>query len=57
MALYRLIRAIQASGRKDGAAEVPELLKRFTALREEAGQRQQDSKYRLVEGNPANARQ
>ena len=56
MALYRLIRAIQASGRKDGAAEVPELLKRFTALREEAGQRQaQESKYRLVEGNPANA--
>lgn len=58
MALYRLIRALQASGRQDAAAEVPALLKRFTAQREEARQRQaQESKYRLVEGTPAGARQ
>lgn len=58
MALYRLIRALQSSGRPEAAAEVPALLKRFTALREEARQRQaQESKYRLVEGAPAGARQ
>lgn len=58
MALYRLIRALQSSGRQDAASEVPALLKRFTALREEARQRQaQESKYRLVEDNPASARQ
>jgi tetratricopeptide (TPR) repeat protein len=58
MALYRLIRALQSSGRPDAAAEVPALLKRFTALREEARQRQaRESKYRLVEDNPAGARQ
>ncbi len=58
MALYRLIRALQSSGREDAAAEVPALLKRFTAMREEARQRQAlESKYRLVEGPPAGARQ
>ena len=58
MALYRLIRALQSSGRPDAAGEVPALLKRFTALREEARQRQaRESQYRLVEGNPAGARQ
>ena len=57
MALYRLIRALQSSGRQDRAAEVPALLKRFTALREEARQRQaQESKYRLVEDDPAGDR-
>ena len=57
MALYRLIRALQSSGRQDAAAEVPALLKRFTALREEARQRQAlESKYRLVEDIPGNAR-
>ena len=50
MALYRLIRALQSSGRPDAAAEVPALLKRFAALRDEARQRQvQESKYQLVE--------
>jgi tetratricopeptide (TPR) repeat protein len=58
MALYRLIRAIQSSGRADAAAEVPALLKRFAALREEARQRQvQESKYQLVEDKPASGRQ
>ena len=57
MALYRLIRALQSSGRQDAKAEVRSLLKRFTALREEARQREvQESKYRLVEDKPANAR-
>jgi len=56
MALYRLIRALQSSGRPDAAAEVPVLLKRFTALREEARKRDsQASKYRLVEEAPAAA--
>jgi tetratricopeptide (TPR) repeat protein len=50
MALYRLIRALQSSGRPDALAEVPALLKRFAALREDARQRQAlESKYRLVE--------
>jgi tetratricopeptide (TPR) repeat protein len=58
MALYRLIRALQSSGRPDASAEVPALLKRFTALREEGRQRQaRESTYRLVEGTPAGARQ
>jgi tetratricopeptide (TPR) repeat protein len=58
MALYRLIRALQSSGRSEAAAEVPALLKRFSALREEGRQRQaRESTYRLVEGTPAVARQ
>ena len=49
MALYRLIRALQSAG-GDAAQEVPALLKRFTALREEARRRQsQETQYRLVE--------
>jgi tetratricopeptide (TPR) repeat protein len=57
MALYRLIRALQSTGRQDAAAEVPALLKRFTALREEARQHQAlESRYRLVEDTPAGAR-
>jgi len=50
IALYRLIRALQSSGRPAAAAEVPALLKRFTALREEVRKReQQETQYRLVE--------
>jgi tetratricopeptide (TPR) repeat protein len=57
VALYRLIRALQSSGSADAAAEVPALLKRFTALREELRQREQQlGKYRLVEGDPAGTR-
>ena len=57
MALYRLIRALQSSDRPDRAAEVPTLLKRFTALRDEARKRQmQETQYRLVEDIPAGAR-
>ena len=57
-ALYRLIRALQSSGRQDAAAEIPALLKRFTALREDARQRQAlESRYRLVEDTPGGARQ
>jgi tetratricopeptide (TPR) repeat protein len=51
MALYRLIRALQSRGGKDDAAEVPALLKKFTALRDEARRREaEEGKYRLVEG-------
>jgi tetratricopeptide (TPR) repeat protein len=58
MALYRLIRALQSSGRPDRAAEIAALLKRFTALREEVRKRQtQATQYRLVEeDSPAGAR-
>jgi tetratricopeptide (TPR) repeat protein len=50
MALYRLIRALQASGSPEAAAEVPALLKRFTAVRAEARKREaQAMQYRLVE--------
>jgi tetratricopeptide (TPR) repeat protein len=49
VALYRLIRALQSKGGKD-SAEVAGLLKRFTALRDEARRREaEESKYRLVE--------
>lgn len=49
VALYRLIRTLQSSGRKDAAEEVPALLERFTALRQEARKREaQESRYRLV---------
>jgi tetratricopeptide (TPR) repeat protein len=58
MALYRLIRALQSSGRPDRAAEVQTLLKRFAVVREEGRKRQmQETQYRLVEANPAGARQ
>ncbi len=58
MALYRLIRALQSSGRMEAESEVPALLKRFNSVRREAQERQaQESKYRLVEGAPAAARQ
>src|SRR5215469_2920705 len=50
MALYRLIRALQSSGRADAAAEVPDLLKRFGILREKLRAREAEAgKYRLVE--------
>jgi tetratricopeptide (TPR) repeat protein len=49
-ALYRLIRALQTRGGKDDVAEVPGLLKRFTALRAETRRREaEEGKYRLVE--------
>jgi hypothetical protein len=51
MALYRLIRALQSRGGKNDAGEVPALLKKFTALRDEARRREaEESRYRLVEG-------
>ena len=54
MALYRLIRALQSSGREDAKSEVPGLLKRFTALREEVRKRQaQETQYRWVEAPAA----
>jgi len=56
MALYRLIRALQSSGREEAKREVPKLLGRFTALREEARKHQiQESQYRLVEENGGGA--
>jgi tetratricopeptide (TPR) repeat protein len=54
MAVYRLIRALQSSGDSKAAAEVPALLKRFTALREHERRRQEhETQYRLVEVAPA----
>lgn len=51
MALYRLIRALQSRGKPGDKAEVPGLLKQFTALRAEARKREaEEGKYRLVEG-------
>ncbi len=57
IAMYRLIRALASpSGLPDAAAEVPALLKRFTALREEArARRALESKYRLAEALRASA--
>jgi tetratricopeptide (TPR) repeat protein len=50
MALYRLIRALQSSGKPEAAAEVPALLERFNALRENLQKQQmQQSNSRLVE--------
>jgi tetratricopeptide (TPR) repeat protein len=50
IALYRLIRALQSSGRTDAAAEVPDLLRRFAVLRDKLRKREaQAGKYRLVE--------
>jgi tetratricopeptide (TPR) repeat protein len=57
MALYRLIRALQSSERPDAKADVPALLKRFTAMREEARRREaQQGKYRLVEDTAGSPR-
>jgi tetratricopeptide (TPR) repeat protein len=56
MALYRLIRALQSSGRQEDLSDVPALLKRFNGMREEARRREaQASQYRLVEDNPGRA--
>jgi tetratricopeptide (TPR) repeat protein len=56
MALYRLIRALQSSGHPEASAEVPALLQRFTALREDLQkQHTQQSNSRLVEVSPATA--
>ncbi len=50
-ALYRLIRELQSRRGKEDAAEVPALLKRFAALRDQARRREaEEGKYRLVEG-------
>lgn len=50
MALYRLLRALQSSGQPGALAEVPEVLKRFNAVREQARKREAEAgKYRLVE--------
>jgi tetratricopeptide (TPR) repeat protein len=54
MALYRLIRALQSSGRADRAEEVQSLLKRFATVRDEGRKRQmEETRYRLVEADPA----
>jgi tetratricopeptide (TPR) repeat protein len=53
MALYRLIRATQAGGSQEAKAEIPALLKRLNAVREEAREREaQVTKYRLVDETP-----
>lgn len=53
IALYRLIRALQKSGRKQDAAEIPGLLKRFGEVRAQARKREaEESRYRLVEQAP-----
>jgi tetratricopeptide (TPR) repeat protein len=50
MAIYRLMRALQSTGREKNAAEIAQLLKRFAAARDAARrQEEQESKFRLVE--------
>jgi tetratricopeptide (TPR) repeat protein len=48
-ALYRLIQALQKTGSKE---EIPDLLKRLAALREQAAKEERDrSRYKLIEGD------
>jgi tetratricopeptide (TPR) repeat protein len=50
-ALYRLIRALQKSGRPGADAEIKDLLKRFNEVREKLRiQEAEETRYRLVEG-------
>jgi tetratricopeptide (TPR) repeat protein len=52
-ALYRLIRALQKSGRPDADRELPALLQRFNDLREQLGRQEAaEGRYKLVEGQP-----
>lgn len=58
VALYRLIRALKSTGKKEDAEQVPGLLKRFSEIRQKARQKEaQEHGYRLVEeGTPATGR-
>ncbi len=50
VALYRLMRALKASGDPADAAQIPEIVKRFNEARELAVQKEaKESRYRLVE--------
>ena len=50
-ALYRLIQALRKSGDK---SEIPELLKRLAAVREQAAKEERERyRYKLVLGEPA----
>ena len=52
-ALYRLIRALQKSGRPAAAQEIQTLLKRFNEVRDELRkQEDEEARYKLVEGAP-----
>jgi two-component SAPR family response regulator len=53
-ALYRLMRALQKSGKATDAAEIPALLERFNEVRQQLSkQEDQEARYRLlVEGAP-----
>jgi hypothetical protein len=53
VALYRWIRALNMTGKPEDAARVPELMKRFSEIREKAKQQEaQKSRYRLFVGGP-----
>lgn len=57
-ALYRLIRALQKSGRPEAAAEIKDLLERFKNVREQLGKREaEESRYRLIEGSADSKKQ
>jgi tetratricopeptide (TPR) repeat protein len=52
-ALYRLIRALQKSGRQGAAQEIQALLKRFNEVRDQLRkQEDEEARYKLVEGAP-----
>ncbi|MGC9970302.1 MAG: tetratricopeptide repeat protein [Bryobacteraceae bacterium] len=53
-ALYRLIRALQRSGKASDAEEIPALLKRFNEVRQQLRQQEaEEARYKLVEaGSP-----
>lgn len=52
-ALYRLIRALKASGNKQDAGEIPALIRRLSEARRIAQKREAEaSRYRLVEERP-----
>ncbi|MBV9304189.1 MAG: tetratricopeptide repeat protein [Acidobacteriaceae bacterium] len=49
-AMYRLIRALQSRGREENAREIADLLKRFSEVRAQLREKEdQDARYQLVE--------
>ncbi len=52
-ALYRLIRALQKSGRPGATTEIQALLERFNEVREQLGRQEaEEARYKLVAGAP-----
>jgi hypothetical protein len=54
VALYRLMRALKASGDPEDAKQIPGVIEKFNEARRLATEKEErESRYRLVEGNPA----